>query len=104
MSCYRCICNSCANNVERLCTLHGEADFGCFNCDTCVVYIGSVLDSQYNKKVECPRYKASAAGKAEKSRAKAERLRRSEKLTEAARTALRASLVVIEGGKRRNPK
>ena len=75
MSCYRCICATCANNVERINSVPGEADFGCINCDTCAEYIGYYAGS-HNKKAACEHYKQSVE-------------------------RIRASLTAIEGGKRR---
>lgn len=75
MSCYRCVCKTCTNNMERINSTPGEADFGCLNCDTCAEYIGYYAGS-HNKKTECEHYKPSME-------------------------RIRASLTAIESGKRR---
>lgn len=103
MSCYRCICATCANNVERINAVPGEADFGCINCDTCAEYIGYYAGS-HNKKTECGRHKLSVAGRAETARADALRRKRAAREEQAARAALRASFTVIEGVARKEKK
>lgn len=103
MSCYRCICATCANNVERINSMPGEADFGCLNCDTCAGYIGYYAGS-HNKKAACGHYKPSAAGKAARLRADVLRRERAAREEYAALECIRASLTVIEGGARKEQK
>lgn len=103
MSCYRCICNSCANNVERINTVPGEADFGCCNCDTCAEYIGYYAGS-HNKKTECEHYRPSVAGKEKRLRADFLRRKRATREGYSALECIRASFTVIEGSARKEQK
>ena len=54
--CGGCVCNHCANNVDCMEAVTGEAKFACFNCDDCFNYSGYGRD---NWKPECKHYKVT---------------------------------------------
>lgn len=57
-SCGGCICNHCANSVDCIDNVTGEAEFSCFNCDECFGFNGYGKD---NWKPNCNQYKISNA-------------------------------------------
>lgn len=59
MSCYGCICQTCANNEERLDKRKDEAKLFCYTCDDCTEYIGVGMGARYRKREACQDYKIS---------------------------------------------
>lgn len=59
MSCQGCICQTCANNEERMDKRPNEAKFFCYICDRCTEYIGMGMGAQYRKRAACVQYKIS---------------------------------------------
>lgn len=58
--CGGCVCNHCANNVDCMDNVVGEADFPCFNCDECLNFNGERGRTD-NWKPNCNCYKISNA-------------------------------------------
>lgn len=61
MSCYRCICQFCANGVELdlQYLTPGELEFYCFDCDECKHYDGD-FHKRSKWKENCPKHKEAA--------------------------------------------
>ena len=55
MSCEKCICRDCANDVNSMRGRPEEQAFPCFNCDSCRAF--SRTNTRYNMRSACAQHK-----------------------------------------------